>query len=87
MLSLSSSSQSSSTEETELIVRLRFLYLRSYESGRGCMLSALGKRCSRPASPYDGFSRSVKIRPCVELTHLMGAKENIAKLEAIFSPF
>ena len=51
VLSLSSSSQSSSTDETELIVRLRFLYLRSYASGRGCMLTAFGKRCSRPPSP------------------------------------
>ena len=39
------------------------------------MLKAFGKRCSRPASPYDGFSRSDKIRPCDELTHLMGARE------------
>jgi len=39
------------------------------------MFTAFGKRCSRPASLYDGLSRSDNIRAWDELTHLIGADE------------
>jgi len=39
------------------------------------MLTAFGKRCSRPASLYDGLSRSDNIRPWDEPTHLIGADQ------------
>lgn len=51
------------------------------------MLKAFGKRCSRPASPYDGLSRSDKIRPCDELTHLMGAREKQEKCKLYLTLF
>ena len=49
------------------------------------MLTAFGKRCSRPASLYDGLSRSDNIRPWDEPTHLIGADQKERECKYISS--
>jgi len=48
------------------------------------MFTAFGKRCSRPASLYDGLSRSDIIRAWDELTHLIGADEKKTEYVSTF---